>query len=71
MLSFSNVLVWTVESASKRQCGRESIVENAYYWKRISVDRALVSNLYLSTLDQASYSIKQKTEKIPVSCVAI
>ena len=48
ILSFWNVLVWAVENASKRLCGRESLHdrcvfddnENAYFWKHISVDRA-------------------------------
>ena len=57
---FSNVLVWTVENASKRLCGHESIDaffydnENAFFWKRISVDRAFGPSQYTPTVWQSS-----------------
>ena len=47
ILSFSNVLVWKVENASKESCGHEPIKgfsignKNAYFAKGIGVYRAL------------------------------
>ena len=42
VLSFSNVLVWEVKNASKRQCGRESIDAFSMTTKTHTIENALV-----------------------------